>query len=196
MGESLSNSLLRVKVCTGEAVERHLLFRYTFTQLSYKEHAMSLDTVKRYFSSLDALDKVIELTESSATVELAAAALSCLPAHIAKTMSFDANGKTVLVVCAGDAKVDNRKFKKAFETKARMIQFNEVEQRVGHAPGGVCPFAVNEGVEIFLDSSLRRFETVYPAAGNGASAVKLSIPELERFSQSRGWVDVCKGWEI
>ncbi len=156
---------------------------------------MSLDTVKAYFSSLNALDKVIELTESSATVELAAAALGCLPAHIAKTISFDLNGDTILVVCAGDGKVDNRKFKEAFEAKARMISFAQVEERTGHAPGGVCPFALNEGVKVFLDESLKRFEIVYPAAGSGNSAVKLTIEELEAFSRHHGWVDVCKGWE-
>ncbi len=156
---------------------------------------MSLDTVKSYFSSLNALDKVIELTESSATVELAAAALGCLPAHIAKTMSFDLSGGTILVVCAGDGKVDNRKFKETFAQKARMVSFEEVERKTGHAPGGVCPFAVREGVRVYLDDSLKRFEIVFPAAGNASSAVRLSIGELETYSNSRGWVDVCKNWQ-
>ncbi|MBN2861085.1 MAG: YbaK/EbsC family protein [Sphaerochaetaceae bacterium] len=156
---------------------------------------MSLDTVKSYFSSLNALDKVIELSESSATVELAAAALGCLPAHIAKTMSFDAGGDTLLVVCAGDARIDNRKFKTEFGVKAKMVSPAEVEERTGHAPGGVCPFAVKEGVKTYLDISLKRFETVYPAAGNDSSAVRLSIGELETYSNHQSWVDVCRNWQ-
>jgi len=156
---------------------------------------MSLETVKAFFSSNNALDRVIELTESSATVDLAAAALGCLPAHIAKTMSFEVNGETILVVCAGDARVDNRKFKTEFGAKAKMVSPAEVEERTGHAPGGVCPFAVAQGVRTFLDASLKRFETVYPAAGNASSAVKLSIAELETYSNHRGWVDVCRNWQ-
>ena len=156
---------------------------------------MSLETVKAFFSSNNALDRVIELTESSATVDLAAAALGCLPAHIAKTMSFEVNGETILVVCAGDTRVDNRKFKTEFGAKAKMVSPAEVEERTGHAPGGVCPFAVAQGVRTFLDASLKRFETVYPAAGNASSAVKLSIAELETYSNHRGWVDVCRNWQ-
>ncbi|MBN2860334.1 MAG: YbaK/EbsC family protein, partial [Sphaerochaetaceae bacterium] len=117
---------------------------------------MSLETVKAYFTSLDALDRVIELTESSATVELAAAALGCQPAHIAKTMSFEIDSKTILVVCAGDARIDNRKFRAEFASKAKMVPALRVEEVVGHAPGGVCPFAVKEGVKTYLDISLKR----------------------------------------
>ncbi len=156
---------------------------------------MSLETVKQFFTCHNALDKVIELSTSSATVELAAAALGCLPAHIAKSMSFKVAGNPVLIITAGDVKVDNRKFRETFSEKARMISADEVEALIGHAPGGVCPFAVNDGVTTHLDTSLKRFEIVYPAAGNSASAVRLTIDELERFSNHAGWVDVCKGWE-
>ena len=100
----------------------------------------------------------------------------------------------VLIITAGDAKIDNRKYKDFFHQKARMIPWEEVEEAVGHAPGGVCPFAVNDGVEVYLDASLRRFDTVYPAAGSSNSAIELTIPELERYAAPKGWVDVCKGW--
>lgn len=156
---------------------------------------MSLETVKAFFSSNNALDRVIELTESSATVELAATALGCLPAHIAKTMSFEIGDETVLVVCAGDARIDNRKFRAEFASKAKMVPADRVEKSVGHAVGGVCPFAVREGVKTYLDISLKRFETVYPAAGNASSAVRLSIGELETYSNHQGWVDVCRNWQ-
>ena len=156
---------------------------------------MSFQKVKAYFKEQNMEDKVIELSDSSATVLLAAQALGCEPKRIAKTMSFYIEGKPVLIVTAGDAKVDNRKFKDTFHEKARMIPGAEVEEAVGHAPGGVCPFAVKEGVATWLDVSLKRFETVFPAAGSGHSAVELTLPELEQHAKAAGWVDVCKGWE-
>ena len=153
---------------------------------------MAIEKVIDYFKSLGAEDKIIKFQVSSATVELAAATLSCEPAHIAKTMSFAVDGGAVLVVTAGDTKIDNPKFKAQFHTKAKMLTPPEVESLIGHAVGGVCPFAVNEGVKTYLDVSLKRFDTVYPAAGNAASAIKLTIPELEKFSNYIEWVDVCK----
>lgn len=137
-------------------------------------------------------DRVIVPERSSATVEQAAEALGCEPAHIAKTMAFLVDGRPVLVLCAGDAKVSNAKFKQAFHTKARFIAANEVEALVGHAPGGVCPFGVNDGVEAFLDESLRRFDYVYPACGDDHSGVKLTPNELEAAAGTNRWVDVCK----
>lgn len=156
---------------------------------------MSIEKVKEYMDSYGFRDRVREFEVSSATVELAAQALGCEPQRIAKTLSFDLNGETILVVAAGDAKVDNGKYKARFGGKAKMLPFEEVEARVGHAVGGVCPFAVNPGVQVFLDGSLRRFETVFPACGSANSAIELTIPELERCAQSTQWVDVCKGWE-
>lgn len=137
-------------------------------------------------------DRVIVPERSSATVEQAAEALGCEPAHIAKTMAFLVDGRPVLVLCAGDAKVSNAKFKQAFHTKARFIAANEVETLVGHAPGGVCPFGVNDSVEAFLDESLRRFDYVYPACGDDHSGVKLTPNELEAAAGTNRWIDVCK----
>ncbi len=153
---------------------------------------MSIETVKQFFAARGFGDRVMELAESSATVEMAARAIGCLPEHIAKTMSFHVAGEPVLVVTAGNVKIDNRKFKEAFNEKARMIPFEEVEDMIGHAPGGVCPFALNDGVRVFLDVSLQKYETVYPAAGNGSSAVRMSISDLEEHSSYVKWVDVCK----
>ncbi len=153
---------------------------------------MAIEKVIDYFKSLGAQDKIIQFEVSSATVELAAAALGCECAHIAKTMSFATPEGAVLVVTAGDTKIDNPKFKAQFHTKAKMLTPPEVESLIGHAVGGVCPFAVNEGVKTYLDVSLKRFEYVYPAAGNAASAIKLTVPELEKFSNYIEWVDVCK----
>lgn len=156
---------------------------------------MAIELVKAYFKGTEMEDRLYELAESSATVELAAHALGCQPAHIAKTLSFFLEERTLLIVAAGDAKVDNRKYKERFGGKARMIPGPEVEARVGHAPGGVCPFCVKDGVEVYLDESLKRFEVVYPAAGSGNSAIRMTLPELEKWSGARGWVDVCKGWQ-
>ena len=152
---------------------------------------MSIETVTEYLTQRGAGDQIRRFTVSSATVALAAQALGCEEARIAKTMSFLVEGHAVLIVCAGDAKVNSAKFKAAFHTKAKMLTAEQLDELVGHAPGGVCPFAVREGCEVWLDESLKRFDVVYPAAGDAASAVELTVPELERLSGSRGWVDVC-----
>ena len=154
---------------------------------------MAIERVKTYFRQYGMEEKVRELDMSSATVELAAAALSCEPARIAKTLSFMVDGHALLVVAAGDVKIDNHKYKEQFGVKAKMLSPEEAESLVGHAVGGVCPFAVNEGVEVYLDVSLKRFETVFPACGSSNSAIELTIPELEKYSGCAGWVDVGKG---
>ena len=156
---------------------------------------MSIQRVKDYFRALGLEDRVLEFDVSSATVDLAAQALGCQPCRIAKTLSFLADGHAILIVAAGDAKVDNPKYKAQFGTKAKMLTPQEAEELVGHAVGGVCPFAVNQGVTVYLDQSLKRFETVFPACGSGNSAIELSIPELEQHSGYTAWVDVCKGWQ-
>ena len=155
---------------------------------------MSIQRVKEYFRALGMEGRVLELDMSSATVELAAQALGCRPCRIAKTLSFLVEGRPILIVAAGDAKVDNPKYKARFGTKAKMLTPQEAEELVGHAVGGVCPFAVNGGVTVYLDESLKRFETVFPACGSSNSAIELSIPELEPYSGYTAWVDVCKGW--
>ena len=152
---------------------------------------MAIEKVIDYFTSLGAADKIRQFDVSSATVELAAQALGCEGARIAKTMSFLVDGHAVLIVTAGDTKVNSSKFKAVFHTKAKMLTAEQLTELVGHAPGGVCPFAVNEGCETYLDESLKRFDIVYPAAGNAASAVELTVEALERYSNSAGWVDVC-----
>ena len=136
-----------------------------------------------------------EFDVSSATVELAAQALQCEPCRIAKTLSFLVDGRAILIVAAGDAKVDNPKYKARFGTKAKMLTPEEAVSLVGHAVGGVCPFGVNEGVTVYLDESLRRFATVFPACGSSNSAIELTIPELEAYSGFTAWVDVCKNWQ-
>lgn len=156
---------------------------------------MAIEKVKAYFSQFGMADRVQEFEASSATVELAALALHCEPCRIAKTLSFLVDGRAVLIVAAGDAKIDNPKYKAQFGTKAKMLTPDEAEAMTGHAVGGVCPFAVNEGVEVYLDNSLKRFETVFPACGSSNSAIELTIEELERYSGSPTWVDVCKGWD-
>lgn len=153
---------------------------------------MSLVKAEKYLQEKGFLDHVIELEASTATVAEAAAALGVEEGMIAKTMSFLQGEQPVLILTEGTAKVDNRKYKDTFHVKAKMISFGEVEEKIGHAPGGVCPFGINEGVEVYLDESLKQFETVYPAAGNDHSAVKLTIPELEQIAGAKGWVDVCK----
>ena len=137
-------------------------------------------------------ERIKELTVSSATVALAAEALSCEPERIAKTLSFENGEGAILVLAAGDARIDNPKFKQRFGVKAKMLSADRVEPLIGHAIGGVCPFGVNEGVPVYLDESLKKFDYVYPAAGTSASAVYLTIEELERASESAGWVDVTK----
>lgn len=156
---------------------------------------MAIEEVKQYLAALGLADRVIEFDQSSATVAQAAADLGCEPARIAKTMAFRLGESAVLVVMAGDGRVDNARFKARFGAKAAMVRSEELVSKVGHPMGGVCPFAVRPGVEVYLDESLRRFEVVYPAAGNAASAVRLTIPELERAAHRfAGWVDVAKGW--
>lgn len=156
---------------------------------------MSVERVKAYFKKYGMEEKILEFAVSSATVELAAAALHCAPQRIAKTLSFMVDGHAILVVTAGDTKIDNHKYKEQFGTKAKMLSPEEAEQLVGHAVGGVCPFAVKEGVTVYLDRSLKRFETVFPACGSSNSAIELTIPELEKYSGYTQWVDVCKGYE-
>ena len=153
---------------------------------------MSLKKAEDYLEEKGFLDHVIELKESTATVALAAEALGVKPGMIAKTMSFLQGDKAVLILTEGTARVDNKKYKNTFHVKAKMIPFEQVEETIGHAPGGVCPFGINEGIEVYLDESLKRFDTVYPAAGDDHSAVKLTIPELEQAAEAFGWVDVCK----
>lgn len=155
---------------------------------------MSIKKVREYFSKMGIEDRVLEFEVSSATVELAALALGCEGKRIAKTLSFMVRDKAILVVTAGDAKIDNPKYKAQFGVKAKMLGFDEVESLIGHAVGGVCPFAVNEGVEVYLDVSLKRFETVFPACGSSNSAIEMNMQELERYSGFAQWVDVCKGW--
>ena len=153
---------------------------------------MSIEKVRAYFREQGMEDRVIEFPVSSATVALAAEALHCEPGHIAKTLSFHLGEKVLLLVAAGDVKIDNGKYKARFGQKAKMLAFEEAEPLIGHGVGGVCPFAVNDGVEVYLDESLKRFEMVYPACGSANSAIGLTIPELEKHSRSLGWVDVCK----
>lgn len=153
---------------------------------------MSIEKVKDYFKQISIEDRIREFNVSSATVELAAKALNCEECRIAKTLSFHVDDKVVLVVTSGDAKIDNQKYKVQFETKAKMLSYEEAEPLIGHAVGGVCPFAVNEGVEVYLDESLKRFETVFPACGSSNSAIELSIPELEQYSHCKSFIDVSK----
>ena len=154
---------------------------------------MSIEKVRSFFAGLGREDDILEFAVSSATVELAAQAVGCSPGRIAKTLSFAVDEGCVLVVCAGDSKIDNSKFKAQFHTKAKMLSPDEVLSFTGHAVGGVCPFAIeNPAVTVYLDESMRRFDTVYPAAGSSNSAIRLTPAELERFSKSTGWIDVCK----
>lgn len=153
---------------------------------------MSIAKVKEYFKTKGIDDRIQEFEISSATVSLAAKALNCEENRIAKTLSFHVGEKVVLIVAAGDTKIDNAKYKAQFGTKAKMLSFDEVEPLTGHAVGGVCPFAVNDGVETYLDVSLKRFETVFPACGSSNSAIELTMEELEKYSGYSGWIDVCK----
>lgn len=151
---------------------------------------MALNEVKEYLKKYNADDRVVVLNESSATVSMAAHALHTTEERIAKTLSFKIDDKVILVVLAGDAKINNSKFKHFFHEKAHMLPFDEVESLTGHPVGGVCPFAVKPGVEVYLDESLKRFETVFPACGSHASAIEVTIKELEEFSNPVGWTDV------
>lgn len=153
---------------------------------------MSIEKVRKYFREKGIEDRIQELDASSATVELAAQALGCAECKIAKTLSFHNDDKVILIVTAGDAKIDNAKYKAQFGMKAKMLSLDEAEPLIGHDIGGVCPFAVNEGVETYLDVSLKRFDKVFPACGSSNSAIELSLYELELYSLSKGWIDVCK----
>jgi prolyl-tRNA editing enzyme YbaK/EbsC (Cys-tRNA(Pro) deacylase) len=156
---------------------------------------MSIEKVRAFFRAHGMEDRVRELEASSATVELAAAALGCAPCRIAKTLSFMVDGAPVLIVAAGDARIDNPKYKAQFGTKAKMLTPDEALNLIGHAVGGICPFATNEGTKIYLDVSLKRFATVFPACGSSNSAIELTIPELEKYSSYIEWIDVCKNYQ-
>ncbi|MBR3889162.1 YbaK/EbsC family protein [bacterium] len=156
---------------------------------------MSIEKVRKYFSQYGIEDRILEFETSSETVELAAIAVGCEGKQITKTMSFLVDEKPILIATAGDARIANAKFKEKFHTKAKMIPFEDVEKYIGHAVGGVCPFGVNPDVTTYLDISLKRFKTVFPAAGSGNSAIELTIPELEKYSNFLEWVDVCKDWD-
>jgi prolyl-tRNA editing enzyme YbaK/EbsC (Cys-tRNA(Pro) deacylase) len=156
---------------------------------------MAIEKVRKYFSQWNMEDKILEFEVSSATVELAAKAVNCEPKRIAKTLSFKMGNNCILIVAAGDAKIDNSKYKLQFGAKAKMLNPDEVAALTGHAVGGVCPFGVNDGVVTYLDISLKRFITVFPACGSSNSAIELSIDELEKYSNAGSWVDVCKDWQ-
>ena len=155
---------------------------------------MSVAEVKEYLAAYGLSQKVQEFDVSSATVELAAQALNCEPCRIANSLALLTPDGPVLVVAAGDAKIDNPRYKAQFNTKAKMLSPEDTLALIGHAVGGVCPFAVRDGVRVYLDESLRRFDTVFPACGSSNSAIELTLEELERASQALGWVDVCKAW--
>jgi len=156
---------------------------------------MSIEKVRKEFEALGIADRILEFEISSATVELAAVAVGVIPARIAKTLSFMVNGNAVLVVTAGDAKVDNKKFKSFFGTKAKMLTPDEVDSLIGHSIGGVCPFAINPDIEVYLDISMERFESVFPACGSSNSAIEFTPQELFKYSKAKSWIDVCKAWQ-
>ena len=155
---------------------------------------MSIDRVKEYFGKYNMSHRIQEFEVSSATVELAALALNCEGCRIAKSLTFKVADQPIMIVVAGDAKIDNAKYKAQFATKAKMLTAEEAVELIGHAVGGVCPFAINEGVKVYLDESLKRFETVFPACGSSNSAIELTIAELEKYSGFTEWINVCKGW--
>lgn len=157
---------------------------------------MSFEAVKEYFEKEGLGAQVLSFTKSSATVAQAAEAVGCAEKQIAKTMFFFVDNKPILIVIAGDARVDNKKFKNIFHQKAVMIPGDQVEHAIGHAIGGVCPFVIHADVTVYLDISLKRFARVYPAAGSGNSAVDLSVEELEKHSGYKEWIDVCKDWDL
>ena len=157
---------------------------------------MSIEKVKQYFSALGIENRIQEFPVSSATVELAAQALGCEGARIAKTISFMLDSEAILIVTAGDAKIDNAKYKAYFGKKAKMLTPDEAVELIGHAVGGICPFAVNDTSKIYLDVSLKRFQTVFPACGSSNSAIELTIPELEKYSGYISWIDVCKNYQV
>lgn len=153
---------------------------------------MSIEKVREYFKQYNIEDRILEFSVSSATVKLAAQAVGTEPARIAKTMSFTVGEQPILILLAGDVRIDNPKYKAEFHTKAKMLSFDEVEAIIGHGVGGVCPFGINEGIDVYLDESLKRFETVFPAAGSANSAIELTIAELEKYSNFKKWIDVSK----
>lgn len=153
---------------------------------------MSFLKAKEYLQKFGLKNRIMEFSVSSATVEEAAKAINCKKEEIVKTLSFIVQDKPILIAVAGDTKIDNSKFKAEFHTKAKMIQFDDVEELTGHAVGGVCPFGINENVDVYLDNSLKRFKIIYPACGSSNSAVKLTLDELEKASNYKKWVDVCK----
>ncbi|MBS4172792.1 YbaK/EbsC family protein [Bacillus sp. FJAT-49736] len=158
---------------------------------------MSLESVQAHLKRWNREQDIMEFDASSATVELAAAVIGVIPARIAKTISFrgEADGKAVLVVAAGDAKIDNKKFREQFGFKPRMLTPDEVLEQTGHAVGGVCPFGLKKDLDVFLDKSLKRFTTVFPACGSSNSCIELTNNELWQYSSAKDWIDVCKGWE-
>lgn len=156
---------------------------------------MSIERVRAFFQQFGREHKILEFPVSSATVALAAEALHCAPERIAKTLSFMGEDGPVLIVMAGDKKLDNKKFKAAFHTKAKMLKGDEVEALIGHAIGGVCPFGINEGVKVYLDETLKRFDYVYPACGSSNSAIKLTPDELQEYSKAQGYIDIAKDEE-
>ncbi len=155
---------------------------------------MAIEQVRAQFEKLGIAHRILEFSESSATVELAAHAVGTEPARIAKSLSFMVKGEPILIITAGDAKVDNHRYKAFFGAKAAMLSPEQVVEYIGHEIGGVCPFAIKPGVTVYLDESLRRFTTVYPACGSSNSAIELTLPELETLSGYQEWIDVCKGW--
>lgn len=156
---------------------------------------MSIERAKAYFKQFGMEERILEFTESSATVALAAQAVGCEEARIAKTLSFKGSSGVILIVAAGDAKVDNAKYKAQFGLKAKMLTPEEALVSIGHAVGGICPFGINDGIDVYLDASLKRFTTVFPACGSSNSAIELSMDELTKYSQCAAWIDVCKNWE-
>lgn len=153
---------------------------------------MSIEKVKNYFDKYHMKERIIELEQSSATVKEAADALGCREGEIAKTLSFQLSDRVILIVLAGDVKLDNRKFKEIFHERANMLEAMLVEEKVGHQVGGVCPFGINENVDVYLDVSLKKYTTVYPACGNNHSAIPISIAEMEQYSNYKEWIDVSK----
>ncbi len=156
---------------------------------------MAIERVREYFSQWGIEDRILEFDMSSATVELAAQALHCEPKRIAKTLALMLGDQCILIVAAGDAKIDNTKYKSQFGAKAKMCNADEALTLIGHAVGGICPFGVNNGIITYLDVSLKRFDTVFPACGSSNSAIELSLEELEKYSCADSWVDVCKAWQ-
>lgn len=156
---------------------------------------MAIEQVKEYFKQFGLQDKIMEFETSSATVELAANTLGVIPARIAKSLSFRTEDGCMLIVTAGDAKIDNSKFKQLFHRKATMLTAQEVEELVGHQVGGVCPFGIKPGIPVYLDVSMKRFDTVFPAAGSGNSAIEFTCEELFQYSGAKEWIDVCKAWQ-